>query len=131
MWTELIVSLIVVLSFIGIYYWVTGTPPGARLIEQEPPTDSKLDGNQANFMFFYASWCPHCGVMKREVFTDATVVDFYSKNFVCMAVDVESEYGKELKTITTSECNLYFEIREFGEWSSFDEFIKHSRKMRL
>jgi thioredoxin-related protein len=54
--------------------------------------------NKPLVLFFYASWCPHCGVMKREVFTDATVVDFYSKNFVCMAVDVESEYGKELKT---------------------------------
>jgi len=54
------VSFIVVLSSIGLYYWWTGTPPGARLIEQEPPTASGLDDNQANFMFFYATWCPHC-----------------------------------------------------------------------
>jgi thiol-disulfide isomerase/thioredoxin len=58
--TELIVSAIVVVSIIGLYYWVTGTPPGARLIEQTPPTESKLDENHANLMFFYASWCPHC-----------------------------------------------------------------------
>jgi thiol-disulfide isomerase/thioredoxin len=58
--TEIIVSLIVVIGFIGIYYAVTGTPPGARIIEQEPPTSSGLDDNQANFMFFYATWCPHC-----------------------------------------------------------------------
>ena len=30
--TELIVSAIVVTLFIGVYYWVTGTPPGARVI---------------------------------------------------------------------------------------------------
>jgi thiol-disulfide isomerase/thioredoxin len=60
MLTELIVSFIVVLTSIGLYYWWTGTPPGARLIEQEPPTASGLDDNQANFMFFYATWCPHC-----------------------------------------------------------------------
>ncbi len=58
--TELIVSLIIVLAVIGGYYWWTGTPPGARLIEQEPPADSGLDDNQANFMFFYTSWCPYC-----------------------------------------------------------------------
>jgi thiol-disulfide isomerase/thioredoxin len=58
--TELIVSAIVVTLFIGVYYWVTGTPPGARVIEQEPPVASGLDENQANMMFFYATWCPHC-----------------------------------------------------------------------
>ena len=58
--TELIVSLIVVLSVIGIYYAVTGKPPGARLIEQDLPVDSRLDEGNANFMFFYATWCPHC-----------------------------------------------------------------------
>ena len=58
--SELIVSAIIVIGFIGIYYWWTGTPPGARVIEQEPPISSGLDDNQANFMFFYATWCPHC-----------------------------------------------------------------------
>jgi len=58
--TEIIVSLIVVIGCIGIYYAITGTPPGARIIEQQPPTSSGLDDNQANFMFFYATWCPHC-----------------------------------------------------------------------
>lgn len=58
--TEIIVSLIVVLIAIGTYYGITGTPPGARLVEQTPPTDGGLDDGQANFMFFYATWCPHC-----------------------------------------------------------------------
>lgn len=60
MWSELIISAIVVTVCIGIYYLVTGKPPGARVIEQDPPIDSGLDENQAIFMFFYASWCPHC-----------------------------------------------------------------------
>jgi thioredoxin-related protein len=49
-------------------------------------------------IFFYAKWCPHCNVMKKEVFTDSTVTALYRKNFVLMGVDAESEYGKELKT---------------------------------
>lgn len=58
--TELVVSLIVVLTAIGLYYAFTGTPPGARLIEQDLPVESGLDDSQANLMFFYATWCPHC-----------------------------------------------------------------------
>lgn len=48
-------------------------------------------------IMFYASWCPHCNTMKKEVFTDNEVANFYSQNFVCMAVDAESDYGKQLK----------------------------------
>ena len=48
-------------------------------------------------ILFYATWCPHCNIMKHEIFTDSTVVAFYRKNFVRMAVDSESDYGKELK----------------------------------
>jgi thiol-disulfide isomerase/thioredoxin len=62
--TELVVSLIVVLVAIFAYYSITGTPPGARLVEQTPPVEGKLDEGQANFMFFYATWCPHCRTAK-------------------------------------------------------------------
>ena len=48
-------------------------------------------------ILFYANWCPHCNKMKAEIFTDSTVVAFYKKNFVCMAVDATSKYGEELK----------------------------------
>lgn len=61
---ELIVSLIVVLVAIFAYYSITGTPPGARLIEQTPPVDGGMDDGQAKFMFFYATWCPHCRTAK-------------------------------------------------------------------
>lgn len=60
----LVVSIIAVLGFIFIYYMIKGIPPGARLVEQTPPVDSGLDDSQANFMFFYATWCPHCRTAK-------------------------------------------------------------------
>lgn len=53
--------------------------------------------NKPLVILFYASWCPHCNVMKKEVFTDSLVADFYQKNFICMAVDSESDYGRELR----------------------------------
>ena len=48
-------------------------------------------------IFFYANWCPHCNVMKKEVFTDSTVTAFYRKNYICIAVDATTSYGEELK----------------------------------
>lgn len=62
MLTELIVSLVVVAAFIGIYYATTGILPGATLIEQELPTGASggLNAGEANLMFFYTTWCPYC-----------------------------------------------------------------------
>jgi len=54
--------------------------------------------NKPLVVLFYATWCPHCNKMKKEVFTESSVVDFFLKNFVCMSVDSESDYGKGLKT---------------------------------
>lgn len=62
--TELIISVIVVLVAIFGYYTITGTPPGAKLIEQTPPVDIGLDEGNSKFMFFYATWCPHCKTAK-------------------------------------------------------------------
>jgi thiol-disulfide isomerase/thioredoxin len=58
---SLVISLIVVVVFIGSYYLITGKPPGAKLIEQDIPiTQNGMDESTAKFMFFYATWCPHC-----------------------------------------------------------------------
>ena len=56
----LVVSLVVVIGFIGIYYLVTGIMPGARTIETTPPVENGMDESQAKFMFFYTPWCPWC-----------------------------------------------------------------------
>ena len=54
------VTLVVVVSAIGIYYLVKGILPGASVgAVTEPPTSTNgLDQNQAKFMFFYTTWCP-------------------------------------------------------------------------
>jgi len=65
MWSELllplIVSLCVVGVFLGLYYAFKDVPPGAKVIQQTPPlTSNGLESNQAKFIFFYVTWCPHC-----------------------------------------------------------------------
>jgi thioredoxin-related protein len=49
------------------------------------------------FVMLYADWCPHCNLMKKEVFTDPTVIEFLNKNYVCVWKNIEKEEGIILK----------------------------------
>lgn len=49
------------------------------------------------FVMLYADWCPHCNEMKKQVFSDPTVMDFLTKNYVCVWKNVEKEEGMALK----------------------------------
>jgi thioredoxin-related protein len=49
------------------------------------------------FIMLYADWCPHCNQMKNEVFSDAAVMDFLKKNYVCVWKNIEKEEGIALK----------------------------------
>lgn len=48
-------------------------------------------------LMFYASWCVHCNKMKNEIFTNQDVINFFTKNYICIASDVESAEGKLLR----------------------------------
>ena len=37
----------------------------------------------------------------------------------------------EVKDHTHAACEEFFEKREFTDWSSFDDFIKHFRRIRF
>jgi len=45
----------------------------------------------------YATWCPHCNKMKKDVFTDPAVIAFMEKNFICAALDIDKPEGAKLK----------------------------------
>lgn len=49
------------------------------------------------FVMLYADWCPHCNLMKKEVFSDPSVMEFLKKNYVCSWKDIEKEEGIALK----------------------------------
>ncbi len=53
--------------------------------------------NKSIFIMLYATWCPHCNVMKATVFSDADVIDFLNKNYVCVWADIDKEEGTKLK----------------------------------
>lgn len=65
MWIDLLyillITLLVVGASVGIYYGVRGIMPGSRVIQQTAVSENNgLQPNQAKFMFFYTTWCPHC-----------------------------------------------------------------------
>ena len=78
----------------------------SNLFSQESPFneigfDAALQKSKAEnkpiLLFLYATWCSHCNKMKKEVFTEASVIDFLSKNFVCVSMDAEKGEGVFLK----------------------------------
>lgn len=100
MWIELLISLVIVGVFIGVYYAVTGIPPGARIIQQTPPLASNgVDDNQAKFLFFYTTWCPHCKKAQQPVASLKEVIKnrhltYGGKEIVFEDVNAEADKGK-------------------------------------
>jgi len=48
------------------------------------------------FIDLYASWCPPCRMMEREVFSRKDVGDFMQQRFVAAKYDTDKPTGKEL-----------------------------------
>ncbi|MFC6095278.1 thioredoxin family protein [Flavobacterium qiangtangense] len=49
------------------------------------------------FYMAYATWCPHCNKMKKEVLSDKNVIAFFNANFVNAQQDVDEADGKMVK----------------------------------
>ena len=57
--------------------------------------------NKPVFFMGFASWCQHCEKMMTEVLPDTAVVNYFSKNFICLKMDLEKgdgpKYGKKFQ----------------------------------
>jgi thiol-disulfide isomerase/thioredoxin len=58
--TAIVVAVLIVLITILGYKLMSGIWPGAKIIQQRPSPDNTIQPGTAKFMFFFASWCPHC-----------------------------------------------------------------------
>lgn len=48
------------------------------------------------FVDAYATWCGPCKILKATTFKNAKAADFFNKNFVNVAIDMEKGQGPEL-----------------------------------
>jgi thioredoxin-related protein len=72
--------------------------------------------NKPVMLWCYATWCPHCKVMKETVFPTAQVADYFNKTFVCVAQDMEKGEGPEMnKTIKISSFPTFIFYNTNGE----------------
>lgn len=68
------------------------------------------------FIDLYASWCPPCRMMEREVFSRKDVGDFMAQRFVAAKYDVDKPTGKELmKRYGSGAIPLYLVFDTQGE----------------
>lgn len=52
--------------------------------------------NKLVFIDLFATWCPPCRMMEREVFSREDVGEFMAERFVCAQYDVDKSTGRAL-----------------------------------
>lgn len=49
--------------------------------------------NKLVFVDAYTDWCSYCHKLDKEVYTEQSVVDYYTENFINVKFDAESDFG--------------------------------------
>lgn len=69
-----------------------------KFVNKTPDAVRQLAVEQHKLVFIdlYASWCPPCRMMERQVFSREDVGKFMDKHFVAAKYDTDQPTGKEL-----------------------------------
>ena len=68
------------------------------------------------FIDLFATWCPPCQMMEREVFSRSDVGAFMEQHFVCAKYDIDKTTGRELlKRYGNRRVPLYLIFNTEGE----------------
>lgn len=59
----------------------------------ETARKSSKEKNKYIFMDAYTNWCSWCKVMDKQTFTDSSVIEFMTKNFVPLKMEMETGFG--------------------------------------
>lgn len=89
------------------------------------------------FIDFYTDWCAPCKRMDRDVFTDATVVEHFDENFICLKINAERGEGLELAqkfNINTYPTLVFIDSEGVEEnrlvgFASAQKLLKNAKKV--
>lgn len=75
-----------------------------------------VEQNKLVFIDLFATWCPPCQMMEREVFSRSDVGAFMEQHFVCAKYDIDKTTGRELlKRYGNRRVPLYLISNTEGE----------------
>lgn len=75
-----------------------------------------VEQNKLVFIDLFATWCPPCQMMEREVFSRGDVGAFMEQHFVCAKYDIDKTTGRELlKRYGNRRVPLYLIFNTEGE----------------
>lgn len=75
-----------------------------------------VEQNKLVFIDLFATWCPPCQMMEREVFSRSDVGAFMEQHFVCAKYDIDKTTGRELlKRYGNRRVPLYLIFNTGGE----------------
>jgi thioredoxin 1 len=69
------------------------------------------DEHKPLFVFIHATWCPTCKKMEQEVLIKKELGDIYNRDFVNVAIDLDSPEGHKLNKlypVTATPTLLFF-----------------------
>ncbi|MBC8172875.1 MAG: thioredoxin fold domain-containing protein [Chitinophagales bacterium] len=106
-----------VILFIVCAYFVYAQ---SELLFRDIPLQQALDlsvvENRPVLFMCYEDWCGHCEKMLNEVFTDTALISFYSKNFICVKMDMTTGEGpKYVKKFSVTSYPTFVVLDKNGE----------------
>ena len=108
-----ILNILVILTSISVW--------GQGIKFEENPTFSTIlekakKEKKLIFVDAYASWCGPCKMMTKDIFPQKEVGDFYNKNFINLAMDMEKGEGRTLaQKYSVTSYPTYLFINGNGE----------------
>ncbi|NMH28940.1 thioredoxin family protein [Flavobacterium silvaticum] len=83
-----------------LVFWTFGMTAQEEFKFEEKPLDKVISdaasAGKPAFIMLYASWCPHCHKMKKEVLTDTSVQQQLKSSYVISGFDAEKPDGKAI-----------------------------------
>lgn len=96
------ISKALLLGIVSLLF-VQATPPaevtaGIKFFQGtwEEALQTAQEENKMIFLDAYTAWCGPCKLLKRNVFPDERVGNFYNENFINVKVDMEKGIGPKL-----------------------------------